>query len=93
MVMFHSVAPHNYLVWASLLPTPVTQAMFWLERSPGPVRTQTVEPQEHGVGKILLVSKSPAKLTGGDLSVTTVKLCQGSIKFTPSYTSSPLPAY
>ena len=49
MVPLSSVPPHNYLVWAPLLPTPVTQAMFWLERPPGLVRTQTVEPQENGV--------------------------------------------
>ena len=51
-----SVPPLNYLVWAPLLPTPVTQAMFWLERSPGLVRTQTVELEDHGVEKILVVS-------------------------------------
>ena len=49
MVPLSLVPPHNYLVWAPLLPTPVIQAMFWLERPPGPVRTQTVEPQEYGV--------------------------------------------
>ena len=49
MVPLSLVPPDNYLVWAPLLPTPVTQAMFWLERPPGLVRTQTVEPQEHGV--------------------------------------------
>ena len=49
MVPLSLVPPHNYLVWTPLLPTPVTQAMFWLEIPPGLVRTQTVEPQEHGV--------------------------------------------
>ena len=46
---------HNYLVWAPLLPTPVTQAMFWLERPPGLVRTHTEELQEHGVDQCLCV--------------------------------------
>ena len=49
MVPLSLVPPLNYLVWEPLLPTPVTQAMFWLEISSGLVRTQTVEPQEHGV--------------------------------------------
>ena len=49
-------------VWGPQLPTPVTQAMFWLEKSPGPVKTQTVELQEHGVEmtqpvRVLAISK------------------------------------
>ena len=36
-------------MWAPLLPTPVTQAMFWLETPPGLVEMLTVELWELGM--------------------------------------------
>ena len=49
-----AATPHNYLVWAPLLSTRVILTMFLSERSPGFVRTQILELQEHGVAQDMI---------------------------------------
>ena len=50
MAMLQQV--HNCFVWAPLLPTPVTQAMFWSDRPPGLVKIRMMELLEYGMEPI-----------------------------------------